>query len=65
MVLNEGRKMRANSTDIDKYFKQTIKKCENIHHEKLSIEERMVLEKRQPSLVFSLKTPEETIQSVI
>lgn len=46
MVTNAGRKLRANSTDIDNFLKQTIKKCENIHHEKLSKEQRMVLEKQ-------------------
>jgi hypothetical protein len=46
MVTNVGRKLRANSTDIDNFLKQTIKKCENIHHEKLSKEQRMVLEKQ-------------------
>jgi hypothetical protein len=45
LVINGGKKLRANSKDIDKYLKQTIKKCENIHNEKLSIEQRMVLEK--------------------
>jgi predicted ribonuclease YlaK len=61
-MLSGGRKLRANSTDIDKYLKHTIKKCETIQHEKFSIEQRMFLEKTHLSLAHSIKTPEETIQ---
>lgn len=61
-MLSGGRKLRANSTDIDKYLKNTIKKCETIQHEKFSIEQRIFLEKTHLSLAHSIKTPEETIQ---